>query len=545
MPSQSNTDTGVSTTSTPTRTESPIAQYEQLKKIPEKVCTPLVEGIITPVAKKHFERDRGEKVTHVLPDNTDNYTFESHGFEALVLPDERKVTNQSYNQQVISVNGIIRHPEKFEGIIEQANSLWTDTFGEWKPHVNQGNHPGPFPLADTNVSDTITEINQLYESITASNSLEVVMRAAQDNNYPLLAGIFNTSEEDLLIPGGDDLSALSLMNSYTMPYNDDSLALIAPKTTNTGPNATQRGVIVGHDDTPTGIFAHVTDVTNLDRRKTISRDMVRSAMGFDRELDPWETVDRLTIETGERLRIQGDLRVERVGDTTGFADEIERKTRQEAYTDIIESELTGIDVQQLYVDGLSTDTPITDLLTVNVSETGAVVFDPQVSNTDVELLAYATLLVNVDEGPAEKYGNYDAIPYLKEPWKRVNTMAATDTPTAVKKARVDVQQTIDVLIEPHEARIAKQARDAAAEAKAGMDVPKQVNLPVDNHMAFIESGYAPDTDEEPIPVAIPDETTLHIVHDEHNTVNAQITPGLYRFSLLPRGLQPEDNRPQW
>jgi len=72
-----------------------------------------------------------------------------------------------------------------------------------------------------------------------------------------------------------------------------------------------------------------------------------------------------------------------------------------------------------------------------------------------------------------------------------------------------------------------------------------VNLPVDNHLTFIEAGYAPAVETEPVPVAVPSETTLHIVHDEHNTVTVQVSPGVYRFSLLRRGLQPPVDRPTW
>ena len=85
----------------------------------------------------------------------------------------------------------------------------------------------------------------------------------------------------------------------------------------------------------------------------------------------------------------------------------------------------------------------------------------------------------------------------------------------------------------------------AAEARAVTDVPRQVNLPIDNHLAFIEAGFMPDVETEPVPVAVPDPTTLHIVHSEHNTVTVEIEPGVYRFSLLPRGLQFAGDRPQW
>jgi hypothetical protein len=116
---------------------------------------------------------------------------------------------------------------------------------------------------------------------------------------------------------------------------------------------------------------------------------------------------------------------------------------------------------------------------------------------------------------------------------------------ALDQARDEVIETLQVGIDAMQDEVEAAARETAAEVEAALDAPRQVNLPVDNHLAFIEAGYAPDEETEPIPVAAQDETTLHIEHAEHNTVTVQLPTGVYRFSLLPRGLQPPHERPTW
>lgn len=527
----------------------PIQTYETLKQITGRLSEVISEAIITPVAKKHFEQDRGHKLRQVLPDKSEEYHFEKYDFEALILPDERRVVNQSYKGNVVSTNGFIRSIDEFAGVITDARTLWEDTFGEWRKHVNQAGHPGPFPLANTDIESGITDIVELYNDLAGSNSIELIINAAENDHYALLSAMFNTDESEMLTPGGDDLSELVRMNSYTTPYNDGSLAVVAPETTNSGSNSAQRGVIVGQDDTPVGVFAHVTDVTNLDRRTTITHDDVRSAMGFDREIDPWSDINELNIETGERIRLQGDLRVERVGDVDGFADEMARTARENEYTGLVESALDDVTIPGRYVQrgrfGRRSDLDIIQAFDITASQDGVVALDPQVTDQEVELLAYATILRDLDTGPAVKYEEYSDISYVIDPWQTRNSMAKNDTTEAINKARDEVKETIEAIVSPHRTEIEARAREIGSEAKAEMDVPTQENLPVDNHLAMIESGFAPDVDTEPVPVGIPKRTTLHIEHGEHNTVNLKINSGVYRFSLLPRGLQPADSRPEW
>jgi hypothetical protein len=188
---------------------------------------------------------------------------------------------------------------------------------------------------------------------------------------------------------------------------------------------------------------------------------------------------------------------------------------------------------------------VTAVLDTTVSADGDVTLEPLTGDIQLELLGYVTLLIELQSGPATEYASYESILCVQHSRFVWDSIATIDPIVAVQRARGDVVETVETDLANRADAIDKEVRATAAEAEARLETPQQVNLPIDNHMAFVESGFAPDVDTEPVPVAVPDTSTLHIVHGEHNTVTVQIRPGVYRFSLLPRGLQPADTRPQW
>lgn len=72
------------------------------------------------------------------------------------------------------------------------------------------------------------------------------------------------------------------------------------------------------------------------------------------------------------------------------------------------------------------------------------------------------------------------------------------------------------------------------------------NIPIDNHLSMLNHGeVVGDKAQEPIDVDVPSLATLNIMHDEHENVSVELPEGRHRFYLLPRGLQPESERPSW
>lgn len=529
--------------------QSPATQFETLRTVVTSLVTTLCDDVLTPVAKRQYERDRGQSVTQVLPDRTDDYEFSSDHFGVLVLPDERAGVNHTYDNTPVTVDRVMRDPQWFTDASTAAKSLWESTFGSYSKHRSQPNHPGEYPLAQADNSALVSYTERLYTAISSDKSLEVVAAVAQAEQYGLLADLFGTTQEEILTPGGTDLAAIPRSDSLHVPYNDGEVAVIRPtqsgvSVTGGSPTPT-RGVVIGHDDTPVGLFAHVVDVTNLDPDQYVSRSTVRAALGFDRELNPWDHPNQLSLDDDTRLRLQGDLRIERLGDVAGFADEVARRSRIQEYRQVVTDVLDSVEVGSQFVWGESADVPTSRILDPTVSPNGSVSIDPLVDDLQVELLAYVSLLRQLDAGPSQEYDTYDDIPYIDEPSVVRRSFARGSLPTAVSRGLTEVTDSLKAVLSRQQQEIESDAREDAAEVKAGIEAPQQVNLPVDNHLAFIEDGVSPDVETEPVPVAVPQPTTLHIEHSEHNTVTVQITPGVYRFSLLPRGLQPPESRFEW
>jgi hypothetical protein len=522
-----------------------VSVYEKLFAVAQAVATQFREDVLRPVAKEQFKRDRGHDITKTLPDRTENYDFASHGFEALVLPDERSVVNIGYQNAALTPTYVLCNAADLAELIDQARRLWLDTFGEWAQTQHQPGHPGPFPLADHESPSLGIVLADGYAYLQDSATLDLVVGLARDQEFRILADLFDTSRSDILTPGGTDLSALRDADGIHVPYNDGTLAVLRPTGTRSRGAAT-RGAVIGHDDTPTGLFCHVIDVTNLHHSQHTTRAAIRDAMGFDREIDPDEPPRRLAPEPGEQIRLQGDLRVERTDDVEGFPDEIARDVRLSESRALVDAALEDITVPDGFVRGTHRSSlAVRDILDITVSETGTVAVESSVRDSDVHLLALATALVELSVGPAGRFAQYGEIPGVSSLTVRTVSLAAQSMDHALSTTTQLLSETLEAELEANADRIEQAARTRAADAEVGIDVPKQVNLPIDNHMTFIEAGFAHNVDQEPVPVAVPDETTLHIVHDEHNTVTVQIPAGVYRFSLLPRGLQPPSERPEW
>lgn len=72
------------------------------------------------------------------------------------------------------------------------------------------------------------------------------------------------------------------------------------------------------------------------------------------------------------------------------------------------------------------------------------------------------------------------------------------------------------------------------------------NIPIDNHLCILNHGNVVGSKQtEPIEVHVPSLSNLNVIHDEHENVSVELLEGTYRFYLLPRGLQTQNERPNW
>lgn len=412
-----------------------------------------IERVIQPIASREYENEHGHSINSVLPDNTDPYPYTNGVLEATLYPKRKEVHNIIYDGHLVSQSNVAAHPTRYKRIVEEIESAWKDAFGEWHHQARQPDHPGECPLSGADYESTMEDIIDEFEIICSDPQLDDLIGTIQDKNHHLASWFLDADPDEVFVPGGGhELSALFTNGDIHVVYKDSEIAVLKPEYNHdlaAGVRATQEqsqrvemadevddveslfgrettrdaevrrlsqmarmdmreraevvqneipeeAFVVGVDDTPTGLFAHMVDGTRLDVDQRVTREMVNDVMGFD-----WSytaDIDVLDPEPGERIRMQGDLAVEYLGDSEGG-------------------------------------------------------------------------------GGAE-----------------------------------------------------------------------QSHLPLDNHLVLpTHTRLAPgeDLDTVPVEVTVSEMCTLNITHDEHDEVVTQLVPGEWRWYLLPRGLQPRSERPDW
>lgn len=288
----------------------------------------MMDEILHPVVQEHFENDRGHKINETLPGKTDSYEFELGKFSATVFPGERRITNESYDGKSITVRNMTIHPEeRFGGLPQDLFEIFTETFGEEE-----------YAQPDTTYDEEdiyrfLQQLQENFEILSAGPTLEDFVEVITDGNFRLAAHLLSEEPQSLLTPSGHELSGLFTNGPVHVIYKDRDIAVLKPeyrhelrrevmneklqgfrRVTFTG-EVPEPGYVVGIDDTPEGLFGHVVDATRLEYDQDLSREVVHDVMGFDRNLKSEQILD---IDVGERVRLQGDLAIEKI-------DEIERE----------------------------------------------------------------------------------------------------------------------------------------------------------------------------------------------------------------------------
>jgi hypothetical protein len=317
----------------------------------------------------------------------------------------------------------------------------------------------------------------------------------------------------------------------------------------------KRGIIIGYDDTPVGIFAHATDVTNLHPDGNVTREMIRDAMGFDIDIDPYDPPSSLPSGGEKRVRLQGDLRVERTADMDQYIDLYEHRLREEYYIEPLRGIFADINLPSAFLSSesmrsITQSVFALDIIEPGLTSDGDIRLREQTGDARAVILALAELMVELSVPPVESVEDYGDIPALLTKTE-ISLRQGQITRTSLTQAKRTLRDRCQIAIKNeletnHEFEARKQQiRDAKAEANVALDTEPQANLPIDNHLIFIKDGFVPELDTEPIPVAIPANSTITLEHAEHNSITMDVPPGVYTFSLLPRGLQPPSERPGW
>jgi len=365
-------------------------EYKQLQEVVQAFRKQICKNVLNPIVRRDFENSRGNKLRETLPDRGSDYRFSSHGFEALVLPNKREITNHVYNKIPLTETQIIANADSLENIFDDALELWNATFGEGETHKHSVSHSGEFPMKREVCLQLLEQVTMERERVINNPSLDTIIELLREQNTPLLSRIFQIPEEDIYTPTASDISLIQGVDEFNLVYVDDEIALLNPVRSGRRSLSTPtRGLVVGFDDTPVGVFGHVIDTTNLNSDQTVTRRHIKQAMGFDDELHPYNPRERLDLPDGTRLRIQGDLRVEYTGDVENYSNAYTDRVRREEYRNLLDNYLSNIEITNSYLSQGTVQA--SSAIDYTLSDSGNVVVESQLTSAQATLVVFGEL----------------------------------------------------------------------------------------------------------------------------------------------------------
>lgn len=384
------------------------------------------------------------------------------------------------------------------------------------------------PELHAHLHDVREQLELIPETLTVAGLIEAV----RHYHRPVIARAFGIgtgsdlppSRHDVNLPT-PDVSGLLSNRVERVPYSDHELALVVPFVSD---GESDVAYAVGRDDSDTGFFAHEVDAVRLDPEQSVTRDQLLDALGFDRSLRPDER--RLDVDPDERVRLQGDLAITEVEPDGAPVDSL-IPSRSAVRNDILES----------YVK---------DYLSDAYSSEFAAAFDVRVPrrrgrydfrvHRDESCTTTASAVCMMEE---ELDINPDRRPSCDDLSRETTNARYSALQRLVEQDVRDHIASVEDRLVAEVDRERKRHRDRVVREMG------QLNLPIDNHLVIADRaelhGRA-TREEEPVDVVVPEETTLHALHDEHAQVDVRLPPGVYRLFLLPRGVRRRHrNRPSW
>lgn len=502
------------------------------------------------------------------------HIFETNGFEARLEFDEEHISEFAYEEIPITGKAFATYAADIEGLGQSVVQLWEETFenteqegmvnryreaiatldfahlppalrgvgGRLAAYVEQTvgadqqtyHHidPADPPLTAEVIENKLDWLTKQRQQVVTNPTLDLITEAGRQLDLHLLIDIFNESRGDVR-SGTSNLSPLLRAESVEVPYNDGTIAVLSPETEETR-FSSSLGVVVGFDDTPQGVFAHAIDVSQLPADTRPTHSDVREVMGFDREIDPHHQPQELDASTGERIRLQGDLRVERIGDTEAVRRKIVKERQRTAIAEIINDRLAEITVPVDKLPAKITPVSASRIFDVTCSADGTIEFESGDQSKRTILQGLLEIQFALDVSPVARREDISDVAYVP-PVRQWTESSLTADAGPIARATREVRAALRNTVSQHTDRLERAKRTAQSDIDERLATASQVNLPIDNHLVIVGDAWVPEVETEPVPVIVPRRSTLHVEHDEHNTITFQFGPGVYRFSLLPRG----------
>jgi hypothetical protein len=305
-----------------------MPSYESYRNSIDKLQSVLVEDMLKEIAFKDFEDTRGHKVTQVLPGSNEEYEFNIMSFDGYIDTKSRKMYNPCFDGTGLTMNQMASNPYIFDEIGTEFHDAWEELIGEIIPHTSSYND---VPITQDELDNEVSKLQDEFDIICSDPTLIDLVYAINDQNYLLAARFLGVDEpQHLMTPGGGhELSNLFTKGDIHICYMDRDIAILKPEynhemrarvmnqrrqweQVSLRGEQPEEAVVVGYDDTPVGLFAHVIDGTRINVGQEISREYINNVMGFDRSYEP-RNENLLRLNLGEKVRLQGDLGLEYMG----------------------------------------------------------------------------------------------------------------------------------------------------------------------------------------------------------------------------------------
>jgi len=305
-----------------------MPSYESYRNSIDKLQSVLVEDMLKEIAFNDFEDTRGHKVTQVLPGSNEEYEFNIMSFDGYIDTKSRKMYNPCFDGTGLTMNQMASNPYIFDEIGTEFHDAWEELIGEIIPHTSSYND---VPITQDELDNEVSKLQDEFDIICSDPTLIDLVYAINDQNYLLAARFLGVDEpQHLMTPGGGhELSNLFTKGDIHICYMDRDIAILKPEynhemrarvmnqqrqweQVSLRGEQPEEAVVVGYDDTPVGLFAHVIDGTRINVGQEISREYINNVMGFDRSYEP-RNENLLRLNLGEKVRLQGDLGLEYMG----------------------------------------------------------------------------------------------------------------------------------------------------------------------------------------------------------------------------------------
>lgn len=279
----------------------------------------LARNVLDTLARAYYKQEEGYPLTGALPQKDPLLDYDRGEFYATIDPNEKQVYNFQYNERMITVRSVCEYTDHFVGISSDLIDLWDETYNE---RYQKRDVPEGLDRMDEVLEQAERQRGFVLENPQLDDFLTTVRKGHSHN----AARMLNADYQAIFAPGGDhELNGLFTNGTVHVIYRDNDIALLKPEYNHettievmnqqtpgqrvTAIEVTEAAYVVGVDDTPVGLFGHIVDGTNLHYDKDVTRSQIHEVMGFDHN---YFGEQRISMDTGERLRLQGDLAIRKM-----------------------------------------------------------------------------------------------------------------------------------------------------------------------------------------------------------------------------------------